>query len=47
MVEASVVSEDPPGEGFGLAGLDVAKTWEFDNTLKKLVLMEVNVSFLP
>jgi TonB-like protein len=47
VIEATLVSEDPPGEGFGLAGLDVAKTWEFDNTLRKLVLMQVNVAFLP
>lgn len=47
VVEASVVSESPPGAGFGLAALDVTKTWEFDNGLGRLVLMEVPVSFLP
>lgn len=47
VLEAQVVSETPPDEGFALAALDVAKTFEFDNPLKQLVLMEVMVSFLP
>ena len=45
--EAQVISESPAGAGFGLAALDVVKTWEFDNELKRLVLMAVGVSFLP
>ena len=45
--EAQVVTESPPGNGFGLAALDVVKTWEFDNDLRRLVLMTVGVSFLP
>jgi len=45
--EAQVVTESPTDAGFGLAALDVVKTWEFDNDLKRLVLMVVSVSFLP
>jgi TonB family protein len=45
--EAQVVTETPAGQGFGLAALDVVKTWEFSNDLKRLVLMVVSVSFLP
>ena len=47
VVEASVLAEQPTGRGFGLAALDVAKTYEFDNGLRRLVLMEMGVSFLP
>lgn len=45
--EAQVVTESPADQGFGLAALDVVKTWEFDNDLKRLVLVVVSVSFLP
>lgn len=45
--EAQVVTESPADAGFGLAALDVVKTWEFDNDLKRLVLVVVSVSFLP
>lgn len=45
--EAQVVSESPADAGFGLAALDVVKTWEFDNDLRRLVLLTVSVSFLP
>jgi TonB family protein len=45
--EAQVVTESPTDAGFGLAALDMVKTWEFDNGLKQLVLMTVAVSFLP
>jgi TonB family protein len=45
--EAQVVTESPADAGFGLAALDVVKTWEFDNDLKRPVLMIVAVSFLP
>jgi TonB family protein len=45
--EAQVITESPANAGFGLAALDVVKTWEFDNNLKRLVLMTVAVSFLP
>ena len=47
VLEAQVISESPPGHGFGIAALDAAKTYEFDNTLKKLVLMSLVVQFLP
>ena len=47
VLEAQVVSEAPNGFGFGLAALDTAKTFEFVNPLQKLVLMSVNVEFLP
>ena len=47
VLEAQVISESPPGYGFGLAALDAAKTYEFDNTLRKLVLMSLVVQFLP
>ena len=45
--EAQVVTESPAGAGFGLAALDVVKTWEFNNDLKRLVLLLVSVPFLP
>lgn len=45
--EAQVITESPTDAGFGLAALDTVKTWEFDNDLKRLVLMTVTVSFLP
>ncbi len=45
--EAQVVTESPADQGFGLAALDVVKTWEFNNDLKRLVLLLVSVSFLP
>jgi TonB family protein len=45
--EAQVVTESPADAGFGLAALDVVKTWEFQNDLKRLVLLTVSVSFLP
>ena len=45
--EAQVVTESPADRGFGLAALDVVKTWEFSNDLKRLVLVVVSVSFLP
>jgi TonB family protein len=47
VVEAQVISESPDGEGFGLAALVVAKTYEYFNDLKRPVLMAVTVSFLP
>ena len=47
VLEASVFLESPPDAGFGLAALDVAKTYEFYNPLKKLVLLDVVISFLP
>jgi TonB family protein len=47
VLEAQVVAESPQGQGFGLAALDTVKTYEFRNPLRKLVLMSINVGFLP
>ena len=47
VVEAEVLMESPPNRGFGLAALDVAKTYEFDNTFRRLVLMSMIVQFQP
>jgi TonB family protein len=47
VLEAQVISEAPAGQGFGLAALDAAKTFEFDNPLKRQVLMSWNLEFLP
>ena len=47
VVEAQVLDESPPDEGFALAALDLAKTYEFDNTLHRLVLMSLTVRFVP
>ncbi|MEO8306596.1 MAG: TonB family protein [Pseudomonadota bacterium] len=47
VVEAEVLTESPKGQGFGLAALDVAKTYEFDNSLKKPVLLSMTIQFQP
>lgn len=47
VVEAQVLEESPTGWGFGLAALDVAKTYEFANPLGRLVLFSLAVQFLP
>ncbi len=47
VVEAEVIAESPAGKGFGLAALDTAKTLEFTNPLKRMVLLSINVEFLP
>jgi TonB family protein len=47
VLEAVVLSESPPDQGFGLAALDVAKTYEFANPLKKLVLLSLTIEFTP
>jgi TonB family protein len=47
VLEAQVLTESPPDRGFGLAALDMAKTYEFNNTLKRLVLMSMTVQFQP
>jgi TonB family protein len=47
VLEAEVIAETPAGKGFGLAALDTAKTLEFANPLKRMVLMSINVEFLP
>lgn len=45
--EAQVITESPPGEGFGIAALDAAKTYEFENRLQRPVLMSLLIQFLP
>jgi TonB family protein len=47
VLEAQVVAESPRGFGFGLAALDTAKTFEFDNPFKRQVLLAWQVAFLP
>lgn len=47
VVEAQVISESPRDRGFGLAALDTAKTYEFVNPLKRLVLLSLVIEFLP
>lgn len=47
VLEAQIIAESPTGVGFGLAALDAAKTCEFANPLKKLVLLSINVEFTP
>lgn len=47
VLEAQVISESPPGQGFGLAALDTAKTFEFTNRLNRLVLLSMTIEFLP
>lgn len=47
VIEAQVISESPAGVGFGIAALDAAKTYEFDNRLQREVLMSLVIEFLP
>lgn len=47
VLEAQIVTESPKGYDLGIAALDVAKTYEFENPLKRLVLMSVGVEFVP
>jgi len=47
VLEAQVISEAPKGKGFGLAALDAAKTFEFENPLHKMVLLSMDVEFTP
>ncbi|HTY50703.1 MAG TPA: energy transducer TonB [Steroidobacteraceae bacterium] len=47
VMEAQAVSVIPPGMGFRLAALDLAKTYQFANPLKRMVLMTILVEFLP
>ena len=47
VLEAQVVSEQPRGAGFGLAALDAVKTFEFENTYRRLLLVALTVEFLP
>jgi hypothetical protein len=47
VLEAQVLNESPRGHGFGLAALDVAKTYEFANPLGRLVLFSLTIEFVP
>jgi outer membrane biosynthesis protein TonB len=47
VLEAQIIRESPTGWGFGLAALDTAKTFVYANPLKKLVLMSIDIAFLP
>jgi outer membrane biosynthesis protein TonB len=47
VLEAQVIRESPSGLGFALAALDTAKTFVYENPLKKLVLMSIDITFLP
>jgi TonB family protein len=47
VLEAEVAAESPPGFGFGLAGLDTAKSFEFRNTFKRRVLLTWQFEFVP
>src|SRR5262245_19137678 len=38
VLEAQVISESPSGQGFGLAALDAAKTFEYENPLNRWVV---------
>ncbi len=46
VLEAQVIRESPSGLGFGLAALDTAKTFVYENPLKKLAL-DVHRHHLP
>lgn len=47
VLEAQVLSESPRGHGFGIAALDTAKTFEFDNPLQRWVVFTLTIEFLP
>lgn len=47
VLEAQVLSESPRGQGFGVAALDVAKTFEFENPLKRWAVFTMTIEFLP
>lgn len=47
VLEAQVIAESPPGQGFGLAALDTAKTFEFANTFGTRLLIAYTIEFLP
>lgn len=47
VLEAQVLSESPRGQGFGIAALDTAKTFEFDNPLRRWVVFTLTIEFLP
>lgn len=47
VLEAQVIHESPEGEGFGLAALDAAKTYEYENPFGRWVLVAITIQFLP
>lgn len=47
VLEAQVISESPRGHGFGLAALDLVKTFEYENPLRRWVLVSLTIEFLP
>jgi TonB family protein len=47
VLEAQVVGGMADDAGFGLAALDTAKTFEFENPLKRWVLLSVTIEFAP
>lgn len=47
VLEAQVIRESPEGQGFGIAALDTAKTFEFENPLRRWVVFTLNIEFLP
>jgi TonB family protein len=47
VLEAQIVAESPQGFDLGIAALDLAKTFEYVNPLKRLVLMSITVEFVP
>lgn len=47
VLEAQVLSESPRGQGFAIAALDAAKTFEFDNPLRRWVVFTLTIEFLP
>lgn len=47
VLEAQVIRESPEGQGFGIAALDTAKTFEFENPLRRWVIFTLNIEFLP
>lgn len=47
VLEAQVINESPEGEGFGLAALDAAKTYEYENPFGRWVLFAITIQFLP
>jgi TonB family protein len=47
VLEAQVIGAVADDAGFGLAALDTAKTFEFENPLKRWVLLSVTIEFAP
>ncbi|MFO7324351.1 MAG: energy transducer TonB [Pseudomonadota bacterium] len=47
VLEAQVISETPRNQGFGIAALDAAKTFEFENPLRRWVVFTLTIEFLP